>query len=114
MSDRYVEQNIEITPLVRQYIKDSGYDVGMGLSRERTIYGESYREQFTTDADLDTAIQLILESDEALHYDGEVRGKHVIRNGNPRLVIMVDPRGNYQLISVLYRPLRRPRQRYVY
>lgn len=104
--NEYVERNIEITPKLREHIRSKGFDVGVGLSRERTLYGESWREQFTTDADIDKTIELLLEADPNLHYETAWNGRHLIRNGDPRLKIHIRELGDHQHISVVYRPHR--------
>lgn len=103
-----VEKNIEITPRLMQYMRDEGYDTGIGLSRERTIHGESWREWFSTKAEVEEVIRIFTEHDEALHYEGMRHDKHVIFNGDPRLRISLrrNEERDYTSVWVRYRPDR--------
>lgn len=87
MPHSYVEKNIAITPKLIEYMHTEGYDTGIGLSRERTIYGESWREWFSTKADVQTVIEIFTMHDPQLHYDGIHAGAHIIKNGDRRLAI---------------------------
>lgn len=84
------EKNIAITPHLMQYMRDEGYDTGIGLGRERTIHGESWREWFCTKTDIDEVIRVFTEHDETLHYEGFNQNFHMILNGDWRLRIMLD------------------------
>lgn len=106
MSPDPPEKNIEITPNLMRYLVQEGFDVGIGLSRERTIYGESWREWFCTQADVDTVIKVFTTNDPSLHYEGEHQGKHILKNGDPKLCIMIDysSNRNWTNIWIRYKP----------
>lgn len=100
------EQNIAITPHLMQYLREEGFDTGIGLSRERTIHGESWREWFSTKAAVDEVIRVFTEHDGALHYEGTLKNYHVILNGDRRLRILLqrnEERDNTS-VWVRYRP----------
>lgn len=116
------EVNIEITPTLMQYAKDDGYELGIGLSRVRTIYGESYKEWFLIcDANIDDVIKTFTQHDPALRHTGPAPGVHTeqierIRNGDPRLFIDLKPFERNDLhgtgITVYYRPVRSSYERW--
>lgn len=101
-------KNIAITSKLMQYMRDEGYDTGLGLSRERTIHGDSWREWFSTKAGVDEVIRIFTSHDSALRYEGIQQNKHVILNGDRRMCILLErneDRG-YTSVWVRYRPDR--------
>lgn len=99
-------RNIAITPCLREYIREEGYDAGLGISRERNIHGQSWREWFSTEADVEEVIRIFTEYDPALHYEGSHQGKHIILNGDRRMRILVERNDtrDYTSVWVRYRP----------
>ena len=115
---RHPEINIEITPLLMQFAREDGHELGTSLSRVRTIHNESWKEWFLVKTiDIDQVIETFITHDPALHHDGEVRietGEFVncIRNGDPRLTIHIKPFKSSNTgvegtgVTVYYRPSR--------
>jgi len=106
MPHTYQERNIAITPHLMQYLREEGRDTGIGLSRKRTIHGESWEEWFCTHTPPDEVIEIFTTHDPTLHYDGEIQGRHVVKNCDRRLGIYLqdNPDRGFTSVWVRYRP----------
>jgi hypothetical protein len=114
---RHPEINIEITPLLMQFAREDGHELGIGLSRVRTDHNESWKEWFLVKTGIDQVIETFITHDPALHHDGETRGLdgtfvQRIRNSDPRLTIDIKHFKNSYTgvegtgVTVYYQPLR--------